>query len=472
MSLENNNDSECHRFFAFSKRVPKDVKRYCGICRQHGVLCETRGHTCEFKNCTCNKCELVRTRRQVMSQQIRLRRAQDKRFQRTAEPTEADVIPIKETAASKQSQDSTDAQELLMDAKNMCYFCQKCKDHGILVWKKLHKRQCPYVECPCELCDLIETRRRLDQHIKRKKQSEASNGSSSSTPDSFSQRQQSTPVTPQNDRQSVSSSYSGNCENDSIRTSPMEFSQPPPCIPVSSQPTAEPVERIRTVYVHVPVPVPADQMPHYQNSHVVYSTPATQYNTPYLPPNSSTVSCNQVQQHTFPSTNASFYPTSSVQTQYSAFQPVQQQPQQFQSAQSCQTMPQMSQPAQPAPFSTTATANEATFSQLASMAPSASTVASNGASFSQLSNVAPPTPGSSILMDPLLEQLLRSPCPDLAKGDESQISYAELERTLASKHQQRAVACNGGVQQQIGEGMDQTNGSQQYPFHHSNFILG
>ncbi|KAH7703287.1 CBN-DMD-8 protein, partial [Aphelenchoides avenae] len=136
MSLENNNDSECHRFFAFSKRVPKDVKRYCGICRQHGVLCETRGHTCEFKNCTCNKCELVRTRRQVMSQQIRLRRAQDKRFQRTAEPTEADVIPIKETAASKQSQDSTDAQELLMDAKNMCYFCQKCKNHGILVWKK------------------------------------------------------------------------------------------------------------------------------------------------------------------------------------------------------------------------------------------------------------------------------------------------------------------------------------------------
>ncbi|KAI6185264.1 Doublesex-and mab-3-related transcription factor 3 [Aphelenchoides besseyi] len=135
-----------------------DVKRFCGICRQHGVLEETRGHVCSFKDCQCNKCDLVRTRRLIMSQQIRLRRAQDRRFQRTNEPTQADVFP-------------TGDKELFLDAKSMCYFCQKCKNHEILVWKKQHKRQCPFTNCPCEKCELIETRRRLDQHIKKRKYS-------------------------------------------------------------------------------------------------------------------------------------------------------------------------------------------------------------------------------------------------------------------------------------------------------------
>lgn len=48
-------EPECQRFFALSKRVPKDVKRFCGICRQHGVMLETRGHSCQFKDCACTK---------------------------------------------------------------------------------------------------------------------------------------------------------------------------------------------------------------------------------------------------------------------------------------------------------------------------------------------------------------------------------------------------------------------------------
>ncbi|PIO52803.1 DM DNA binding domain protein, partial [Teladorsagia circumcincta] len=73
--------SECHRFFGYGKRIPRDVKRHCGMCRQHGVVVETRGHICQFKNCECDKCKLVRKRRSIMSTQIRLRREQDKRFQ-------------------------------------------------------------------------------------------------------------------------------------------------------------------------------------------------------------------------------------------------------------------------------------------------------------------------------------------------------------------------------------------------------
>ncbi|VDD96671.1 unnamed protein product [Enterobius vermicularis] len=142
---------ECKRYYAITKKIPKDVKRYCGMCRQHNLVLETRGHNCPYKNCSCSQCSLVKQRRKIMRTQIRLRRAQEKRFQRTMEPQE------------------NSNKEILLTAKNMCYFCQKCKNHGVLMWKKDHKRLCRYLNCDCEQCVLIETRRQLDQNLKKSK---------------------------------------------------------------------------------------------------------------------------------------------------------------------------------------------------------------------------------------------------------------------------------------------------------------
>lgn len=104
-----------------------------------------------------------------MSTQIRIRREQDKKFQRTTDATEADVVPW------------TNPGEQVTNV-NMCYFCQKCKNHGILMWKKVifvltkyfmilqdHKKNCQFANCRCEQCDLIDTRRALDRHIKSQK---------------------------------------------------------------------------------------------------------------------------------------------------------------------------------------------------------------------------------------------------------------------------------------------------------------
>ncbi|ETN79829.1 DM DNA binding domain protein [Necator americanus] len=157
---------ECQRFFGYGKRIPRDVKRHCGMCRQHALVVETRGHICPFKNCDCEKCKLVRQRRSIMSTQIRLRREQDKRFQRTTNVSEADVIPSNTVFETDKRDDI-----------NMCYFCQKCKNHGILMWKKDHKRNCEYANCRCEQCDLIDTRRALDRHIKRSKDMKTVNSS-------------------------------------------------------------------------------------------------------------------------------------------------------------------------------------------------------------------------------------------------------------------------------------------------------
>lgn len=33
----------------------------------------------------------------------------------------------------------------------------------------MHKRECTYANCKCDQCDLIETRRKLDQHIKKRR---------------------------------------------------------------------------------------------------------------------------------------------------------------------------------------------------------------------------------------------------------------------------------------------------------------
>ncbi|VBB32953.1 unnamed protein product [Acanthocheilonema viteae] len=166
MSKEKN----CHRYFAVSKKMPKDVKRHCGMCRQHGMLVETRGHHCKRKNCNCLRCLLIRQRRKIMSTQIRIRRAQDKIFQRTSELTQATITPQnyfdKNDTTTYHLRNATKTNTI---TQNQCYICQKCKNHGVLVWKKEHKRHCLYANCKCDQCELIEKRRKLDQILKASK---------------------------------------------------------------------------------------------------------------------------------------------------------------------------------------------------------------------------------------------------------------------------------------------------------------
>ncbi|VDN07568.1 unnamed protein product [Thelazia callipaeda] len=158
------NAENCQRYFAISKKMPKDVKRHCGICRQHGILVETRGHHCTRKSCSCSKCLLIRQRRQIMRTQIRIRRAQDRIFQRTSVPAHATIIP--QTCSDNNDNRNVISDVISNTARNQCYICQKCKNHGFLVWKKEHKRHCLYANCKCFQCELIGRRRKLDQILK------------------------------------------------------------------------------------------------------------------------------------------------------------------------------------------------------------------------------------------------------------------------------------------------------------------
>uniref|UniRef100_A0A1I7XLF1 DM domain-containing protein n=1 Tax=Heterorhabditis bacteriophora TaxID=37862 RepID=A0A1I7XLF1_HETBA len=45
------------------------------------------------------------------------------------------------------------------------YFCQRCLNHGISLPRKNHKCECPYVNCACEYCILVERRRKLNSQL-------------------------------------------------------------------------------------------------------------------------------------------------------------------------------------------------------------------------------------------------------------------------------------------------------------------
>ena len=52
--------------------------------------------------------------------------------------------------------------------------CRKCQNHGISVNVKGHKRDCAYINCPCDLCKNTEevrrfTRERIKQYRARKR---------------------------------------------------------------------------------------------------------------------------------------------------------------------------------------------------------------------------------------------------------------------------------------------------------------
>ena len=44
------------------------------------------------------------------------------------------------------------------DRRKIRRLCQKCKGHGIEVFLKGHKKECPFTECDCSACKRIESR--------------------------------------------------------------------------------------------------------------------------------------------------------------------------------------------------------------------------------------------------------------------------------------------------------------------------
>ncbi|GMT13978.1 hypothetical protein PFISCL1PPCAC_5275, partial [Pristionchus fissidentatus] len=108
------------------------VRGACNLCAAHGIDSYQRAHSCPFKDCECTRCNVVRVRRAIVAQQLRMRR---------------------EVASG-----STDSSR--------SYTCNRCRNHGLRVQKKGHKNVCSFANCDCPMCTLCHSRSILDANFR------------------------------------------------------------------------------------------------------------------------------------------------------------------------------------------------------------------------------------------------------------------------------------------------------------------
>ena len=148
------------------------------------------------------QCKLVKQRRSIMSTQIRLRREQDKKFQ-----VKINAFNLFKTIIlahnryrrsryrpleGRQEPESFDSPTVEGWDKHVLFLPEMQEPRRSDVEKGIHqseliqtmlpifqdhKKNCEYANCRCEQCDLIDTRRALDRHIKNNKGSSPARGS-------------------------------------------------------------------------------------------------------------------------------------------------------------------------------------------------------------------------------------------------------------------------------------------------------
>ncbi|VDN54674.1 unnamed protein product [Dracunculus medinensis] len=135
---------------------------YCQRCLNHGLDIKRKNHKadCIYRFCTCNDCQMVDRRRELNSRLLQI--------ETTSPPssiteTTTDMHLI--LAQSASSPQSTKGKERRPN-------CQRCAQHFVQARLKGHKRCCPFRDCPCAKCQVVQERQKLmaDQIKLRRKQ--------------------------------------------------------------------------------------------------------------------------------------------------------------------------------------------------------------------------------------------------------------------------------------------------------------
>lgn len=87
------------------------------------------------------------------------RKSQPTREGSESEDLEIDVVSSPQSAPASSQADGGGAAALPRPPQSRSPKCAKCRNHGISVKKKGHKRRCKYSHCNCPRCCLIEERR-------------------------------------------------------------------------------------------------------------------------------------------------------------------------------------------------------------------------------------------------------------------------------------------------------------------------
>ncbi|KAF8568796.1 hypothetical protein P879_02575 [Paragonimus westermani] len=201
----------------------------CRKCKTHGHNIPVKRHkrACPYMHCTCLKCHLVDQGRKVVAKQIALYRDQkgvpsrdstdassSSRSGRSALPTgigwnQSGSLPITQglmneitqskrsttqtkfplhtdSSSTASSQPSTNATHVKQAKQSGIAgpHCRRCRNHSLAVTWKGHKKTCPFRNCPCDPCRLINVRKDTEKTLREmaSHNGDKLNGTTSSNP--------------------------------------------------------------------------------------------------------------------------------------------------------------------------------------------------------------------------------------------------------------------------------------------------
>nr|CDS33635.1 doublesex and mab 3 transcription [Hymenolepis microstoma] len=178
----------------------------CRKCKAHGQAVPVKRHkrACPYLQCRCLKCRLVDQGRKVVARQIALYRDQKGHsgnfgsnnsnsrgnsrhtrddnssysrltglrsnpllqlpFPRELRLDENRILPsLMNNPSAKTGQNSA----LLIPERNVAGpHCRRCRNHNVAVTWKGHKKSCPYRNCPCDPCRLINVRKDTEKTLR------------------------------------------------------------------------------------------------------------------------------------------------------------------------------------------------------------------------------------------------------------------------------------------------------------------
>ncbi|KAL7063925.1 hypothetical protein AAHC03_05009 [Spirometra sp. Aus1] len=166
----------------------------CRKCKAHGQAVPVKRHkrACPYIQCRCLKCRLVDQGRKVVARQIALYRDQKgqangdrsvrlttevnrQRVERTSslleqlpgslgeenETSRLDLLPLVPQLPNAFVRSATDANVTAVGPH-----CRRCRNHQVAVTWKGHKKSCPYRNCPCDPCRLINVRKDTEKTLR------------------------------------------------------------------------------------------------------------------------------------------------------------------------------------------------------------------------------------------------------------------------------------------------------------------
>ncbi|KHN81708.1 Protein male abnormal 3 [Toxocara canis] len=136
---------------------------YCQRCLNHGHEVKRKNHKadCAYRFCICTDCQMVDRRRELNS-----------RLMQIEDASSLQSIGNENNVETASASSEPPLSPHPVKGKERRPNCQRCAQHSVQARLKGHKRCCPFRDCPCAKCQVVQERQKLmaDQIKLRRRQ--------------------------------------------------------------------------------------------------------------------------------------------------------------------------------------------------------------------------------------------------------------------------------------------------------------